>query len=68
MPDSCVGCAHLVIEFEGDWSEVTPGAGFEISCNLGLFHFGQNESQQAFEKAITTSKTCGKFELREDLK
>ena len=66
MIQTCVGCVYFTIDYEAGWSEHTPGAGFTMSCAKSRFYFSQNDTQEEFEKAITTAKGCDLFQLKKD--
>jgi len=52
-----------------DWSDVTPGDDFEISCREDHWRFDSfNTSVDEFRAMINTGKTCKDFVLLTELK
>lgn len=62
---TCVGCQHFHIELEGDFSDVTPGSGFQMYCMKDIYSLsGHDIDRREFEAALRNAETCGKFEAR----
>jgi hypothetical protein len=70
MPDRlCWWCKYFYyIQADGDWSDITPGQDFSISCGKGHRAFDAYESsREDFSKCITAARTCNDFVPVENL-
>ena len=69
---TCYCCKHVYMQYEGDYSDVTPGAGFEFGCCCGHFAYGQSDLSErhnfdiTLHKVMTLAQECSDFEVRED--
>lgn len=69
---TCYCCKHVYMEYEHDYSDVTPGAGFEFGCYRGHFVYGQSHLDKCYNLAatlhqvMTLAQECQDFEARED--
>jgi hypothetical protein len=67
MSRLCIYCKHFEISYEGDWSEITPGAGFEAGCNKYIWREdGDSVSAEGHRKNLERGLTCPKFEAADD--
>lgn len=62
---SCLCCRHLSIEYEGDWSEVTPGMGWHANCLRHQFFVVDLHDQDEMHEFWSRGQTCEKFEVKE---
>jgi hypothetical protein len=50
---------------EDDWSEVTPGSDFALSCSKLHWWFDSHKTtQEEFGRILTTARTCPDFILK----
>jgi hypothetical protein len=70
MDKLCWWCKHFYYSnAHEDWSDVTPGYDFAISCSKGHWDFSVYSSpQEHFAKCITAARTCNDFVQIENLK
>lgn len=59
----CVNCAKWHIEYEQDFSEVTPGKGFSMWCEESVYNIdgGDIGSDEDFRDLILKARTCADF-------
>lgn len=60
---SCHCCIKLNADFEGDYSELTPGRGYYIDCLAG--HFYSLEEDEYHEKLVVFARTCPDFKAKD---
>lgn len=65
LPDqTCWECREFGIDYEGDWSDVTPGAGLQIDCAKDHYHLSNSVTEREFAEAMTRGFTCPDFVRR----
>jgi len=58
----CLYCKHWELSFEADWSEVTPGAGFESRCLKSHWYMNGNETDtRKYRENMEKGLTCPDF-------
>lgn len=64
MERVCVNCSKWHIEYEADWSEVTPGSGFSMWCEASHYSITgpQIGSEEHFRGLILTAQACQDFD------
>lgn len=60
----CFCCTYCSVTYADDWSDITPGAGFEVNCHKGHFHLSDRFSQPNYHDAITKGMTCEDYSSR----
>jgi hypothetical protein len=66
MSKLCIYCKHWGVDFEGDWSEVTPGSGFTTRCQKGKWIvFGNDMTEKEFRQRLEIGLSCDLFEKAE---
>ena len=69
---TCYCCKNVYMEYEGDWSELTPGEGFEFGCHKKHFHYGDENLDMSrdfshiIHKVMTLAQECRDFTGREE--
>jgi len=66
MSRLCIYCKHFNVEYEGDYSDVTPGAGFTMSCRDGKYSINNEDNVKSFRETLETGLKCDKYEKAED--
>ncbi len=67
MERTCLECCFCVLDYEPDWSDVTPGNGLEFNCQKG--HFGNDTafidglSKSMVKRNIEKADTCPDFQV-----
>lgn len=64
---TCWSCQHFRVEYEGDWSDVTPGEGFTLMCYKNHYDYHNRITQEEFAAAMERGFTCPDFERRRGL-
>jgi hypothetical protein len=66
MSRICYGCRFFSIEQEEpDWSEITPGSPWSMSCTAGFWSFNTlKDDERTFAAKLETAETCPKYEER----
>jgi hypothetical protein len=60
---TCLCCTHLMVEYEGDYSELTPGQGFFMTCCKGHFYVsGQYDNKREYHENLLKAQGCPDFE------
>jgi len=59
---TCITCKNWWIEFEQDWSDVTPGNGFSSECLRDHWYMGPDIRRDAYQKVLLTAETCDDYE------
>ena len=62
MTRYCITCKHWFIEFEEDWSDITPGNGFSSECFKGHWYIGNDVTTRDYKKAMMSAETCHDYE------
>ena len=59
---NCIFCKHWFISYENDWSDITPGAGFESGCNeRHWWATGQELTEKTYRKKMKIAEQCNDF-------
>jgi len=59
---NCILCKHWFISYEGDYSELTPGAGFESGCYRHRWYVtGYDISEKKYREHMKTAEECNDF-------
>ena len=59
---NCILCTYWFISFEEDYSELTPGAGFESGCLKHHWHTDPYDiSKRNYRKYMKTAEKCNDF-------
>lgn len=63
----CIACNNAYLGYEGDYSEMTPGAGAEAGCFKNHFHFyNEDFNERNILKFLWESgEDCPDFQPRE---
>lgn len=62
MSRLCIYCKHFDIDYEGAYSDVTPGSGFQAGCKEGVWwQNGDNLSPEGHRRCLEYGLTCEKF-------
>lgn len=63
----CIFCTHMLVSFEDDWSDITPGAGMEVACyepdDVSWSLRGYNINMDMYRKAILRARGCPHFDI-----
>ena len=59
---NCIFCKYWDISFEEDYSEYTPGSGFESECLKGHWRIGNEVSTKIYRKCISKAEYCEDYE------
>lgn len=64
MQRVCVNCQHWHVDYEGDYSDTTPGDGFTMWCDRKHYHiYGSGiESDEHFRSLILKAEKCEDFD------
>lgn len=62
----CYGCKHFYMTMaETDWSEVTPGCDWGMSCNRGRWRFDTfSDDERKFAACLDSAEQCPEYEER----
>lgn len=59
----CYFCKHFSISFEDDYSDLTPGEGFEMKCFEDIWRFDPKyEGEAKFAECLNTAADCPEYE------
>ena len=62
-PRTCIMCRYWWIEFEEDWSDITPGEGFSSGCNKAHWRTGKGElSASSYRSFLLEAVECKDYE------
>jgi hypothetical protein len=61
---TCWRCISFEVEFEPDWSEVTPGAEFKLRCQQGHYDHSSYVTQEEFAQSMEFGFTCPDYSAR----
>jgi hypothetical protein len=66
----CHNCKHFYTDYEGDYSELTPGSGAEIRCWKNHYYLENSDlvNLTAVRRALRLGETCDDFEPVEESK
>lgn len=62
----CFRCKHIDVDYDGPWSDVTPGSGFSMKCRKDHFSLGQEMELKEYREAMEKGLDCEDFEKAED--
>ena len=58
----CYDCEHCSVDYERDYSELTPGAGLTMSCDRNHWYIqGKDATRTALRSALVQARTCPDF-------
>jgi hypothetical protein len=60
---TCLCCKHFDIGYEGDYSDMTPGAGWYARCGKGHFYLNNSDAEDGdMHEEWGRGRTCPDFE------
>ena len=66
----CCDCSQFCFSFEGDYSDLTPGAGLELRCFMRHFELQGDEAQdltnEQYRSLMRTAIECSDFQIEKD--
>lgn len=62
---SCLACQYIVLDFDGGYSEWTPGSGLVFYCMQGYFNIGNDIESNTLRDLHIKGQTCPDFEKQE---
>jgi hypothetical protein len=59
---NCLSCAHCRVEYEEDYSDVTPGAGLILACSKNKWYVsGHSDLKKDLKNATDMAETCSDY-------
>lgn len=64
---TCLHCVHMELDYEADWSDITPGEGLTCKCNKGHWNLYDWDGDHGFKRknfreSIQAAPDCPDFE------
>lgn len=67
-PRTCIMCRYWWIEFEADWSDITPGDGFSSGCNKDHWRTSDSGlSAESYRRFLLKAEECSDYEGERDV-
>lgn len=63
-PATCFCCVFFNADYEGDWSDMTPGSGVSVACQKGHFRLGEYDLGEtpSYHAKLLQAQTCEDFD------
>ena len=64
---NCLFCKHFELYYEGDLSDITPGAGMVVGCRKGIWQFhSYSDTEEDFRRQMLTAVECKDYIVYHD--
>lgn len=59
---NCLFCTWFELFYEGDYSDITPGAGMVVGCRKGHWQFHSlTDTEKDFRRQMSSAETCKEY-------